>query len=839
MINELLKKAAKTNKLLLLKNLFGLNESSHEFFDNQDLKKVIDAIKRPALSRFFPYVAFDEQNELFINKNSVGMVFVGAPLLGSSEDIEKQFTDLFQNVLPAGSNIQFLLLASPRISPILKAWSDARCNKGELFKKLAQRRRKFMEEKALNKFQAEFTTRNISNLISVSLPGTNLDPVRIKNLNQLKTQLLAIFADVGLPIRSIDAKEFIAELYDWLNPTASLTPSLPEYNPFESIAKQMLDHNTCVKLTREQIRVQNLNQENVIQILTPKRYPDQWCLSEMSQFIGSFFEEGRQIPCPFMLHYGVHISDAAMLEARMMAKCSNAEKMAATPIAKWVPSIKEEAVEWGYVREQVSRNHRFVRTQLAVLLFAPADNIDHAKEKTVTMLKSKGWEMAPESYTNLLTFLSCLPMSWGEGTVFDQILFGKAKTTLSSEPTKLLPIQGEWHGNTTPNMLLVGRRGQVFFWDPFENRSGNFNVAIAGKSGAGKSVFMAELIICNIGRGGRSFVLDVGRSYEKVCKLIDGTFIEFSTHSPICINPFSSIPIDNDEESIDALAMLKPILSLMAAPTQGTTDLENSLLEKAILHVWDTHKNDANISEVADFLQQQEEPQAQKLAKMLFPYTKDGSYGRFFEGKANVNLSGDLVVLELEELKERKDLQSVIVQIMVLQIANQVYLGDRTTPVQVVLDEAWDMLRGKQTGLFIETAARRLRKYRGALIVGTQSVRDFYASTGAQAAFENSDFTVLLEQKSSSITQLKTTKHIDLTSYMEKVLKSVKTVKGNYSECFIIMPSGFAVGRLYLDRFSQLLYTTDPKEFEQIELRRQQGMSLGDAIERLANQHEI
>ncbi len=839
MINRLLSKAAQTKQLVLLKNLFGVNEESHEFFDNQDLKKTIDAINRPALSKFFPYVAFDEQNELFINKNSVGMIFVGAPLLGSSEEIEKQFTDLFQNVLPAGSNIQFLLLASPRVSPILKTWSDARGKKGELFKKLAQRRRKFLEDKAFNKSRAEFTTRNISNLISVSLSGANLDPVRIKNLNQLKTQLLTVFADVGLPIRAIDPKEFIAELYDWFNPTKSLTPSDPEYNPYEPIAKQMLDHNTCIKLTKEQIRIQNLTEEHVIQILTPKKYPDQWCLSEMSQFIGSFFEEGRQIPCPFMLHYGVHISDAAMLEARMMAKCSNAEKMAATPIAKWVPSIKEEAIEWGYVREQVSRNHRFVRTQLAVLLFAEPASIENAKEKTITMLKSKGWEMAPESYTNLLTFLGCLPMSWGEGTVFDQILFSKAKTTLSSEPTKLLPIQGEWHGNNNPNMLLVGRRGQVFFWDPFENRSGNFNVSIAGKSGAGKSVFMAELIICNIGRGGRSFVLDVGRSYEKVCKLIDGTFIEFSTHSPICINPFSSIPIDNDEESIDALAMLKPILSLMAAPTQGTTDLENALLEKAILHVWDNNKNNASISDVADFLHQQEEPQAQKLAKMLFPYTKNGSYGRFFEGKANVNLVGDLVVFELEELKERKDLQSVIVQIMVLQIANQVYLGDRTTPVQVVLDEAWDMLRGKQTGLFIETAARRLRKYRGALIVGTQSVRDFYASSGAQAAFENSDFTVLLEQKSSSITQLKTSKHIDLTSYMEKVLKSVKTVKGRYSECLIIMPSGFVVGRLYLDHFSQLLYTTDPKEFEQIELLRQQGMSLGNAIERLTNEHEF
>ena len=839
MLKKILHNSAKMFTRHSLKNLLGLNESSQEFFDDQDLKKVINAIKRPALSKFLPYLAYDEENELFVNKNSVGMVFVGSPLLGSSSEIEKQFTDLFKSVLPLNSNIQFLLLASPKISPLLKSWSDARADKGELFQKLTNKRRKFLEEKALIKEKTDFVTRNISILISVSVPGANLDAIRVKNLNQLKTKILTIFTDIGMPIREIGAKEFIVQLYDWLNPSSSLTPADPEYDPYDPISKQMLEPNTCIKLTEEQIKIRNLNDEHAIQILAPKKYPDQWCLSEMSQFIGSFFEDGRQIPCPFMLHYGVHISNEALLKANMMTKCSNAEKMAATPIAKWIPSIKEEALEWGYVRTQVSDNHRFVRTQFAILLFSNSSNIAEHAEKTITMLKNKGWEMVPENYTNLLTFLACLPMSWGEGIIFDQVLFGKTKTTLSTEPTKLLPIQGEWHGNNSPNMLLVGRRGQIFFWDPFSNanRGGNFNVSIAGKSGSGKSVFMAELILCNIARGGRSVVLDVGRSYEKVCKLIGGTFIEFSTHSPICINPFSSIPADDPKEATDALSMLKSVLYLMAAPTQGTSDLENSLLEEAMFSVWMTHKNQASISHIAEFLSLQKSSEAQKLAKMLFPYTKHGSYGRFFEGRSNVDLSNDLVVFELEELKERKDLQAVIVQIMVLQIANQVYLGDRKTQVQVVLDEAWDLLRGKDTGQFIETAARRLRKYQGALIVGTQSVRDFYATPGAQAAFENSDFTVLLEQKSSSITQLKASKHIELTNYMEKVLKTIKTVKDRYSECFIIMPTGFVVGRLYLDRFSQLLYTTDAKEFQQIELLRQQGISLSDALERLANEH--
>ena len=116
-------------------------------------------------------------------------------------------------------------------------------------------------------------------------------------------------------------------------------------------------------------------------------------------------------------------------------------------------------------------------------------------------------------------------------------------------------------------------------------------------------------------------------------------------------------------------------------------------------------------------------------------------------GPATVDLSAKMVVVELEELKERKDLQEVIVQMVILQITNRLYLGDRQTPSNIVLDEAWDMLRAKQSGLFIETASRRMRKYRGSLVVGTQSVNDFYATPAARAAFENSDWMCLLLPK--------------------------------------------------------------------------------------------
>ena len=146
----------------------------------------------------------------------------------------------------------------------------------------------------------------------------------------------------------------------------------------------------------------------------------------------------------------------------------------------------------------------------------------------------------------------------------------------------LLPMQGEWQGTKSPGMILAGRRGQIFTWHPFDNNAGNYNVCVVGRSGSGKSVFMQELMTSTLGLGGKVFVLDVGRSFEKTCFLLEGQFIEFKAKTPLCLNPFSTIPAHDEEAAQDALAMLKSVIMLMAAPTQGVDDMGAALIEQAM-----------------------------------------------------------------------------------------------------------------------------------------------------------------------------------------------------------------------------------------------------------------
>jgi conjugal transfer ATP-binding protein TraC len=825
------------NRSLITDHCYGASSST--------LRLANEFLSSHSLSEILPYRSFDPETQLFINHSSLGFVIETLPLVGCGEEIPRQLTGLFQHSLPLGSNFQCLLLGSHQTESWIKRWENARLGSSEVFEELAKERGTYLRSLSNGANLSGSSVRTFRLLLSYS--ETSPPFSSIEEILALREQLLTTLKGWGLPVKVWQAEDLLRGLDELLNPCHGLPNSfdnsilgqnypIPEvsWNPYDALSHQLISPSTRVAIEPSQV-VFGEN-EKVLRLYTPRLFPPIWHQGGMGILIGDPFDEFLRLQGSFFLSYGVYICNEKTLKTQMLAKCGNVEKQAASPISKYVPSLKKEEEEWRFVREKFEEGQRLIRTRFQVGLLSSPELIEQEQQTLFNLYRSQRWELALDRYLQLPSFLSCLPMTWGEGAAEDSRKFKKTKTTLSHEAANLLPLQGEWQGTASPGIILVGRRGQLFYWSPFDNNEGNYNTCVVGRSGSGKSVFMQELMTSILGMGGKVFVIDVGRSFEKTVKLLQGTYLEFSTHSPLCINPFSAIPTNDDRAASDALSMLKPILSLMAAPKEGTTDLEDAYLEQAIQEAWNTNKNNATITDVAKFLLNRTDETAKTLGERLYPYTEEGTYGRFFNGPANINLTDQLVVVELGELKERKDLQSVIVQMVILQITNSIYLGDRTTPSCLILDEAWDMLRGNQSGIFIETAARRLRKYFGSLIVGTQSVNDFYATPGAQAAFDNADWMCLLSQKDESIKLLKNSDRLAMDPVMERTLRSLRTEQGKYAEVMVKGPKGFAVGRLILDPFSKILYSTKAEEFAAAQTLISQGHTLKDAIQLIAQQ---
>jgi conjugal transfer ATP-binding protein TraC len=134
-----------------------------------------------------------------------------------------------------------------------------------------------------------------------------------------------------------------------------------------------------------------------------------------------------------------------------------------------------------------------------------------------------------------------MPMTMANGLARDFERLKRMRTMLTTTVANIAPMQGEYAGSPVPHLLLLGRRGQPFFWSPFENAAGNHNVAVFGKSGSGKSVALQEMTAALVGAGAKVIVIDDGRSFEHSCKLQGGEFVEFTMSAGFRLNPFSMI----------------------------------------------------------------------------------------------------------------------------------------------------------------------------------------------------------------------------------------------------------------------------------------------------------
>lgn len=779
-----------------------------------------------------PYEGYDESSGLFLNEETIGFVLEATPLVGSSLNLQKELSNLFQGILPEESGIQFLMWADPHIGDKCEDYSKSREGSGEILEAMALERSEYLKTFAYTSPQKPYTLRNFRCLISFTRPfETNKTIIREETI-QILTQVKSTFEGAGMPLTVWDPEDLIRTLDGILHMDPSRTTSRSyRWNPLQSLSEQLFSGDSNMRVNQGSIDLNDWKAQ--ARVFRVKSFPEMWSLGAMSMLIGDEDRNLMQIPCPFLIHYGVYIPRQDGPKAKTMTKARYVEKQANSPLGKYLPSIQREAAELDFVRRQLEKDGRIVQTQFTITLMGREEEMTAAEQVLKNYYAGKEWQLNREMFLVLPLFLMNLPMMWGSQRIKEMKRLKTMKTTLSTEPENLLPLQGEWQGTKTPGLLFAGRRGQLFSWFPFDGNQGGYSVSVIGKPGSGKSVCMQEMMVATLGLGGTVFVLDVGRSFEKTCASLGGQFIEFTPHSRLCLNPFTNIPVDDPEDAEKKLSMVKSVLMMMAAPGGELSGIEVSILEKAIAYVWREKGPSTTITDISGWLLAQQDARANDLGTMLFAYTKEGNYGRFFDGPATVNLDNRLVVVEFSDLEELKDLMGVIIQSMTIHILNRVYHSDRTKPIMLIIDEASSSLKGKQSSAFIDTAVRRFRKYEACIVIGTQTMNDFFMSPDAQAAFENCEWKLLFNQNAEAIELLKKSDRLLVTPHQEGLLKSLRTLQGQYSEMMVIGSSGYAVGRLILDRFSVLLYSSKGEEYSQIKEMMNQGISVKEAVHRV------
>lgn len=787
-----------------------------------------------ALIGLLPYRAYDAATGLYVNAGSCGFMLEISPLVGTSEEAIRHLTAAFSDNMPDHSSLQVMLWASPRIGHMIRGWHDVRQDSGPMYADMAAKRAAYFMNGAWTSPLGGTGNllRDFRVFVAGSIPGS-IEKRRIV-ATAMKRSVKTALENVGVQVEALEPDGFLSILDEWVNPDDSEERPERRWRSIDPLHHQLSHAEGGITVRPHSLLMGDGRYD--IRCLNVHSYPEAWAGWQNDHLLGSAWSDFQRVPSPFMLSFSFTVGSETADGARAALKSTRATQKAGTDLARFMPMIREQAAEWKNVAQKIREGHKLAHCYYQAIIYARFKEGDEAEQVMRSIYRGNGWRLARDRYMQLQSFLAALPFMPSEGMTADLRRLGRTKTLLTWSCANLAPVQGEWKGMGAPLMLLIGRRGQPFWWDPFANQEGNYNVAVIGKSGSGKSVFMQELVMSVASIGGQVIVIDDGYSFMNSCQLQEGDFVAFSGKAHICLNPFSMINeqsfADDPEYRENVMTMICGLIQQMCRTRSQTNDLENAHIERAVTGAWSARGRQAAIDDVGKLLQASEDARIADLGQMLAPHMRGGVYERYWNGESTLKVGSHLTVFELSEIKSRKELQALVMMMLMFVGSEAMYHGDRRRRKALVVDEAWDLLAGPASKIFIEGLARRARKYNGALITGTQSANDYYKNEAALAAYENTDWICFLAQKADSINYLKKTGRIAVDEAMERDMKSLKVVDGQFSEVMIHGPGGYGVGRLMLDPYSGRLFSSKAADFENIRTLREQGLSLAQAIER-------
>ncbi len=348
-------------------------------------------------------------------------------------------------------------------------------------------------------------------------------------------------------------------------------------------------------------------------------------------------------------------------------------------------------------------------------------------------------------------FKSTLPLFYDKVAVWRNMDSTSLSMTFPFSTASLTKNEGILYG-------VNEHDGSLIIFDRFTLE--NANSVILGKSGGGKSFFVKLEALRSLMMDAEVLIVDPENEYQKLCQSMDGEFIEFSANSQYKINPFD-LPKDNIEP--DELSnKILDLHSLMRVIMGELTPSQDALLDRALVLTYrekgitqdaQTFKLEAPLLEdLYKIFLGMETPESQELADRLDKFVK-GSAAGIFNQQSNFDLHKPLTVFGIRDLEE--NLRPVAMYIVLDYIWNTVRRSKKRRIL--VVDEAWYLIKHKDSGAYLYSFAKRARKYWLGLTTITQDVEDFLSTDEGRAIITNSSLQIILKQSSAAVDKISTT----------------------------------------------------------------------------------
>lgn len=642
-----------------------------------------------------------------------------------------------------------------------------------------------------------------------------------QELDESVESLISGLSSIGFHSKKLDQKSMEQILYKYLNPNRAehlTTPSF--YTPMvEELGSSPREQMVFGDLILD--KTEFILDQKYTRVLSLKTLPEVTLAGMMDSFL--------RFPFHFDLMFSFKIPDQIAEMSRLQQKRRMAHSLSQTKNGQ-VSDIESESRlsdTEDLIRELIDTGQRVFAAEMILILREEATpmgfkTLNQKTREILSRFKSlSGAEGIQETVGAWKIFKSDLPAA--------PIKLERSKKMKTNNLVDFLPLYGSRSGDDKPVCLVHNRQNSLVSIDPYDAGLSNYNSLVTGSSGSGKSFFNNFLLLQQIARGVKVFIIDIGGSYKKLTELNNGQYFEIRLSDEYAINPFAIADIEMGPSSEKVKALASIIEQMVTDENLKLSKFERVLIERTIVETYALSKTKGQVPILSDFeslCKKSIEPELQKIGKLLYSWVGNSPYGKLLDRRSEIKVDRPVISFDLKGLSQYPDLQSVMILILTGFILDQVE-GDRKIPKRVILDEAWELLQSQAAAQFMEYAARTFRKTGSGITFITQGLEEIIRSSIGPAILNNTATKVVMSQRGD----LEPLESILKLNFREmSLIQSLEQRKGVFSEGFLIEGDHRQVIRIYPGSMEYWISTSDAKDNHYLAELRKNGLSLADAI---------
>ncbi len=472
------------------------------------------------------------------------------------------------------------------------------------------------------------------------------------------------------------------------------------------------------------------------------------------RFVASgWFSSIINLPAMIDISIFMHPMDTALALRNLRKKVAQIESEMNEKEAKGI--VRDPVLETAHDDVETLRDalqqarERLFEVGVYITLYGGSEKeLKTLEETVVNALESKLVYAKPALFRQTEGFASVLPLGDDKLAVRTPLNTGPASSLFPFVSPDLSSENGILYGiNLNNNSLII--------FDRFSLE--NANVVIFAKSGSGKSYAAKLQILRSMMMGTDVLVIDPENEYQNLANAIGGSYFKISLTSESHINPFDIPIIPEGEEPADVFkSHVLNLTGLVKIMLGKITPEEEAKLDRAITETYASRDITADnfgslkelnpplLGDLQTILQNTEGGSG--MAARLDKYV-NGSYSGFTNAPTNVDIKNRLIVFSIRDLEE--ELRPIAMYIILNFVWNLIraQLKQRI----MIVDEAWLMMKYKDSAQFLFGLVKRARKYYLGVMTINQDVEDFLKSEYGQPIITNSSIQLLLKQSPTSI----------------------------------------------------------------------------------------